>query len=113
LIDLFYLAGIKLVEKYDEGQTCYAGVLIFLTIVFYAIAIGLNVLGYVFFSDTDACGSSLWVNIVNSVILVALPLVQFLNFNKQNSLLTSAMVAVYVSYLALMAQFSFGGDQCT
>ena len=34
LIDLFYLAGIKLVEKYDEGQTCYAGVLVFLTIVF-------------------------------------------------------------------------------
>jgi hypothetical protein len=34
LIDLFYLAGIKLVDHYDQGQTSYAGLLIFLTIVF-------------------------------------------------------------------------------
>lgn len=51
LIDLFYLAGIKMVKKYDEGQTCYAGLLVFLTIVFEAIAIMLNILGYVYFSD--------------------------------------------------------------
>ena len=45
------LAGIKMVKKYDDGQTCYAGLLIFLTIVFEAIAIMLNILGYVYFAD--------------------------------------------------------------
>ena len=73
----------------------------------------LNVLGYVFFGGEDSCGSSLWVNIVNTGILVALPVVQFFNFNKQNSLVTTALVGMYVSYLAFFSQFSFGGDTCT
>ena len=73
----------------------------------------LNVLGYIFFGGEDACGSSLWVNIVNTAILVALPIVQFFNFNKQNSLVTTALVGMYVSYLALFSQFSYGGDYCT
>ena len=42
-----------------------------------------------------------------------LPVVQFFNFNKQNSLLTTALVGMYVSYLAFSAQFSFGGATCT
>ena len=40
-------------------------------------------------------------------------MVQFFNFNKQNSLLTTALVGMYVSYLALFSQFSFGGNTCT
>lgn len=113
LIDLFYLAGIKLVNRYDEGETSYACLLIFLTILFEAAAIVINILGYVYFGSADACGDSLWVNIVNTVILVILPLVQFLNFNKQNSLLTTALVSMYVSYLSFICQFTFGGDRCT
>lgn len=52
------------------------------------------------------------MNIVNTAVLVALPVVQFFNFNKQNSLLTTAMVGMYVSYLSFICQFSFGGDSC-
>ena len=53
LIDLFYLAGIKLVKHYDQGDNCYAFYLIFLTIVFYAVALILNVLGYVYFGGSQ------------------------------------------------------------
>lgn len=69
----------------------------------------LNVLGYVYFSKADDCGNSLWVNIISSIILVLLPLVQMLNFNKQNSLLTTALVSLYVAYLGFICQFSYGG----
>ena len=64
------------------------------------------------FGSEDACGKSLWVNIVNSAMLVALPIIQIFNFNKQNSLLTSAMVGMYVSYLAFICQYSYGGEIC-
>jgi hypothetical protein len=47
LIDLFYMAGIRMVKHYDEGQTQYAFYLIFLSIVSEAAAIGLNVYGYI------------------------------------------------------------------
>ena len=113
LIDLFYLAGIKLVARYDEGETGCAGVLIFLAVFFYVIAIGLNILGYVYFAAEDACGATLWVNIVTTGILVGLPMLQLCNFNKQNSLLTTALVSVYVAYLAFVGQFSYGGNSCT
>lgn len=49
LIDLFYLAGIKLVKHYDQGQTQYACYLVILSIIVEVIAVGLNVLGYIYF----------------------------------------------------------------
>jgi hypothetical protein len=113
LIDLFYLAGIKLVARYDQGESSCAALLIFLSIIFEAIAIAFNVLGYIYFSASDVCGSSLWVNVITSVILLALPFTQLLHYNKQNSLLTTAMVSMYVSYLAFICQFSYGGKSCT
>lgn len=51
LIDLFYMAGIKLVKHYDAGETQYACYLIFLTIIFEAAAVTVNILGYVTFSN--------------------------------------------------------------
>lgn len=83
-----------------------------MTILFEGAAVLLNVLGYTYFSDSDACGSSLWVNIITSIIILVLPFFQLFNFNKQNSLLTTALVSMYVAYLAFVAQFSYGGDSC-
>lgn len=53
LIDLFYLAGIKLVKKYDEGETQYAYYLIVLSVIFYGLAWVLNILGYTYFRQTS------------------------------------------------------------
>jgi hypothetical protein len=113
LIDLFYLSGIKLVARYDEGQTSCAVVLIILSLIGFGAAITLNVLGYVYFGSADSCGNSLWVNILCSILLVIMPVVQSFNFNKQNSLLTTSLVCTYVSYLAFICQFSYGGGSCT
>jgi hypothetical protein len=87
-------------------------VLIFLSFVFELVAITFNVLGYIYFASEDVCGDTLWVNIVNSIVIILLPCTQFLNFNKQNSLLTTSLVSVYVSYLSFFAQFSFGNNEC-
>jgi ABC-type antimicrobial peptide transport system permease subunit len=88
-------------------------VLVGLSVFFEGAAIALNVLGYIYFSQSDSCGDTLWVNIVNTIILIILPVLQFFNFNKQNSLLTTALVSMYVSYLSFICQFSFGGSSCT
>ena len=84
-----------------------------MSVFFEGVAIALNILGYVYFSQPDYCGDSLWVNIVTTIILVILQSLQFFNFNKQNSLLTTALVGMYVSYLCFISQFSFGGNTCT
>jgi uncharacterized membrane protein len=82
-----------------------------LSLIFEGIAIFLNILGYVYFSSGDGCGNSLWVNIITTIIIVILPFLQLLHFNAQNSLLTTALVSVYITYLAFIGQFSYG-NQC-
>ena len=76
------------------------------------MAIGLNILGYLYFTQTPECTTTLWVNILTSIILLLLPFVQFLHFNPQNSLLTTALVSLFISYLMFIAQFSFGDTVC-
>lgn len=111
IIDLFYLAGIRMVRRYDEGQTRFAGYLIALSILVEALAVTLNVLGYAFFSDSpDGCSGTLWVNIITTILLIILPAVQFLHFNPQNSLLTTALVSLFISYLCFIAQYSYNGN---
>jgi hypothetical protein len=105
LIDLMYLWGIKIVRRYDEGSKCAAALLIILTIAAEASAISLNVVGYVMFGEC-----SLHLNIITSVLLVLMPIVQLFNFNPQNSLLTTALVSVYVSFLSLIGQYS--SEEC-
>ena len=41
-----------------------------------------------------------------------MPILQLLNFNKQNSLLTTTLVGMYISYLSFICQFSYGGSTC-
>ena len=113
LIDLFYLCGIKLVKNYDRGQNCYGFYLISLTILFYSLAITLNILGYISFSSSSspACSGSVWVNILETVLLIVMPVIQLFQFNPQNSLLTTSLVSLFISYLFFIAQYSYvGGD---
>jgi hypothetical protein len=111
LIDLFYMLAIGWVKKYNDGQNCYGGYLIFWTIVFEAAAVFMNVYGYIRFSSTDdgQCTSLIWVNVITSVIIIVLPLFQICQWNQQNSLLTTALVSLYISYLTFIAQFSYDG----
>jgi hypothetical protein len=101
LIDLMYLWSIKLVRKYDQGSKCAAAWLVLFSTASYSSAVAINVYGYLEFAEC-----SLWVNIVTSVLLVVMPLVQMLNFNPQNSLFTTGLVCLYVSYLSVIGQFS-------
>jgi hypothetical protein len=41
-------------------------------------------------------------------MLIILPIVQLLRLNKQNSLLTTSLVSVFIAYLGFIAQFSYG-----
>jgi hypothetical protein len=67
----------------------------------YAGALACNIYGYIKFKDC-----TLWVNIVTSILLLLLPGIQFFHFNAQNSLLTTSVVCLYISYLGLISQYS-------
>lgn len=60
-----------------------------------------NIYGYARFYEC-----SFWTNVGTSLLLIILPSVQLLNLNPQNSLLTTAAVCIYVSFLGLISQFS-------
>lgn len=66
----------------------------------------INVLAYTNFSS-DSCGSTTWLSVVTSILIVVLPLVQLLGFNPQNSLLTTALVSLTISYISYTAQEYF------
>lgn len=86
-----------------------------MTLVIEAGAVALNVLGYLIptLTDDTNCGSTLWVNIITSIMLIVMPIIQFLHFNTQNSLLTTALVSLYISFLTFICQFSFSdNDSC-
>lgn len=80
LIDLFYIGGVKLVRRYEEGEEECGGTLVGFSVIFLAASIFLNVFSYQHFSN-DGCGNTLWVNICVSILIVALPIVQLLRLN--------------------------------
>jgi hypothetical protein len=43
-------------------------------------------------------------------MLAILPIIQFMHFNPQGSLLTTTLVSMFISYLSFIAQFSYGGS---
>ena len=103
LVDLFYLYAINLVRKYDEGNDCCAGFLIGATVCTFTAALFLIVVAFIEFSH-GICGSTSWLTVVTLIILLVLPLVQLLNFNPQNSLFTTSLVSLLISYTAFAAQ---------
>lgn len=95
--------GINWVKKYNEGQEgCYGTLLITFSIIFYAGALAVNIYGYVAFASC-----TVWVNIITSILILLLPGIQLAGWNKQGSLLTSSVVCLYLSYLSLIAQYSW------
>lgn len=110
LIDLFYIAGNRLVRRYDEGEEECGGILVGLSVIFTGGAISLNILAYIHFNN-DECTHTLWLNILVSLLLFLMPFVQILQLNSQNNLLTTSFVALLVSYYAYSAQIS--SPNCT
>ena len=94
--------GLRWFRKWQEGNGCFAFLLIFFTVVNYCVALGLLIWGYIKFKDC-----TLWVNIVTTVLVLIIPGIQLLQFNPQNSLLTSSAVTVYMVYLSFVGQLSY------
>lgn len=67
----------------------------------YAGAFALNVFSYINFRDCV-----FWPSIITSVLLVVIPATQLLNFNIQNSLLTTSVLCLYLSYLNFISLYS-------
>jgi len=96
IIDLFYLWGAIWIEKYDEGQGCYMYLLIISTVVLYAGTLYLTVMSYKWFGG---CGIGTFANTINLVFIILNAGLIFLGVNPSGSLLTSAAVSCYSTYL--------------
>lgn len=71
-----YLWGINWVRKYDEGRMFYGALLVIFSALMYSMAVGLNVYGYLVFKEC-----TLWANILTSILLFLLPLIQLLGLH--------------------------------
>lgn len=83
--------------------------MIILSVLGFILAFGLNIYGYIVFNG-DWWGSTLWVNIITTIMLVFLPGIQFLHWNPQNSLLTTSLVCVFICYLSFISQYSYSNS---
>ena len=96
IIDLFYLWGANWINKYDEGQSCYMYLLIIATVLLYGGTIYWTVMSYKWFGG---CGIGTFANTTNVVFIVLNAALIFLGINPSGSLLTSAAVSCYSTYL--------------
>ena len=106
LIDIFYILGRSLVRRYEEGEEECGGILVGLSVLMFAGAIAINVMAYVRFNGEDECGNMLWLNIGVSVGFFLMLIVQMLQWNPGNNLLTTSLISLLVSYLGYAAQLS-------
>ena len=108
IIDICYLWNERWVGNYDQGQNCYAYLLICLTVVLYVGTIVFNVMLYKWFSGCGAGSLAITTNIVLIVIATILPLTKI---NPNGSIFTSSTVSAYTTYLTY-AGLSNIADNC-
>ena len=75
-------------------------VLILTAILLYAGCITLQVFNFIWF---DGCTSNTLVNVVNSILIVLIAVVQMMGYNPNGSLITSGAQSIYMTYLIFSA----------
>lgn len=101
LIDLSYLWGIRWAKRYSQGSRKYAILLILTSVIMFAGSLAFIICSFKFHPS-----SLLWADIICSVQVAIMVGVQLLNFNKQNSLLTTSSLCLLVSYCTWSAGYS-------
>ena len=91
LIDLAYLWGISWAKRYSDGSRSYACWLVTCTVIFAGALTVFLIMS--FFNSSPG-----WVNIVGILEIIIMIGVQLLNFNKQNSLLTTSLLGMMMAY---------------
>jgi Ca2+/Na+ antiporter len=80
------------------------------------MAVFINIYGYFLFVNfraSDACQASsatLWVNIVTTIIILSFCIPLYLNYNKNNNMLTMSLLSLYIAYLSVISQFSYPNE---
>lgn len=118
MIDVGYLWGIRWADKYSIGESRYGVLLIIFTAIMFVLAFGMNIYGYILVSDErhhmNSVGLSSncpnYPNILGTIFMCLCIGIQLLNFNKQNSLLTTSFMSIYISFWCFSAIYS--SSQC-
>lgn len=92
LVDLAYLWGIKWAKMYSQGKNHYAILLIGFSIFFF---VGCFVFLGMSFNLENGLNWSKYLCIVSVILVIG---IQLLNFNEQNSLLTTSLVCLLICY---------------
>jgi len=117
IIDICYIWAEKWISYYDEGSSCWAGVLIATTLGLYFGCIYYSVGLYNWFGG---CGMGTFSTTLNIVLMVISTLLVVLRVHPNGSILTSGGVCLFTTYMtwsALASQDdvcnSFNGDSTT
>lgn len=95
IIDLGYLFGIRLANSYsnDNNQTYYAVLLIGLSFICLCGCLTFFIFSFNYHNDALR-----WADILSVFYVIITISVQLLNFNKQNSLLTTSLLCLLICY---------------
>lgn len=102
LIDLAFLWGINWARNYSAGRNKYAFFLIFFTLVMFALTFYFIISRF----QHDNHQQLAWADYLCLIQIILMVGVQLLNFNKQNSLLTTAALCILVAYSTWSAGYS-------
>ena len=97
LIDLAYLWGIDWAKKYSDTR-CYGILLIIFSIFF-------GIISFIFLILSFSAHVATWVCILGIIEILLMIGVQLLNYNKQNSLLTTSLLCLLVGYEAWSSSY--------
>jgi len=110
IVDFAHKLNDYLVEQLEEDRRCLA-VLLSGTVLFFAVALVLNLIIWILFSKGDSCKMNIGFSVTNFVICIIIsiisinPTVQEKN-EYSSSIFTSSVVTLYTTYLIWSAVFS-------
>ena len=106
LIDAFYLWAEFWAKKFDDGNTCYGCLLIFVTILMYSGCGYILIFSYRTFWITG-CTANKILLIVMTLFPVVFTVLIILKFHPSGSLITSGAISIYGVFLVWTAFISF------
>jgi hypothetical protein len=116
VIDFVHTWNESWVEKFENGdREYYYGLLIF-TGFFFALAVTIAVLGYIYYASNSGCGLHIFFITFNlflcllATVISVLPKVQ--EYNTTSGILQSSFVSVYVMYLTWSAMSNNSNRNC-
>lgn len=111
LIDAFYLWAEFWAKKFDDGNNCYGCLLIFTSLLMYALTGFFVYLGFKNYW-AQGCFSNRMLLIIPVIFVIAFTVLIILRFHPKGSIITSGAISIFGAYLFWAALISNPDEKC-